>query len=116
MFESFRKSLEDLMDRATPPEERRAGLARMKDTLVHARMGLDDLREGVTQTRQRLAVEERELQTMRRRRDAAQAISDAETVALSEKYEAIHTERADILRRKLDAFFFKQKTAYEILA
>ncbi|HEX9485238.1 MAG TPA: hypothetical protein VF929_11685 [Gemmatimonadaceae bacterium] len=103
MFESFRKSLEDLMDRATPPEERRAGLARMKDTLVHARMGLDDLREGVTQTRQRLAVEERELQTMRRRRDAAQAISDAETVALSEKYEGIHTERADILRRKLDA-------------
>ncbi len=103
MFESFRQNLQDLMDRATPPEERRAGLARMKDTLVHARMGLEDLQGGVTQTQQRLAIEEREVATMLRRREAATAINDAETVALSEKYEAQHRERADVLRRKLEA-------------
>jgi hypothetical protein len=103
MFDSFRQTLEDLMDRATPPEERRAGLARMKQTLVQARMGLDDLRGGVTLTRQRLAVEERELETMRRRKAAASGINDAETLSLAEKYEAIHAERADILRRKLEA-------------
>ena len=45
------------MDRATPPEERRAGLARMKQTLVTARRGLDDLRAGVALTRQRLEKE-----------------------------------------------------------
>ena len=103
MFDSFRQSLEDLMDRATPPEERRAVLNRMKQTLVQARMGLDDLRGGVGATRQRLEVETRELETMRRRKAAASAISDAETVALSEKYEVVHAERADVLRRKLEA-------------
>ena len=103
MFDSFKQTLEDLMDRATPPEERRAGLARMKDTLVHARMGLEDLRAAVAQTRQKLAVQEKEVETMRRRKDAAAAINDTETVALAEKYNAIHSERVDVLRRKLEA-------------
>jgi hypothetical protein len=103
MFESFRQSLRDLMDRATPPEERRAGLARMKQTLVTARMGLDDLRAGVAKTRQRLEAEQRELETVRRRKGYAAGINDTETVALAEKYEAHHAERADVLARKLDA-------------
>jgi hypothetical protein len=103
MFESFRQSLIDLMDRATPPEERRAGLARMKQTLIQARMGLDELRGGPVQTKQRLDVETRELETMRRRKTAAEAINDTETVALAAKYEAHHTERAEVLRRKLEA-------------
>ena len=103
MFDSFRQSLNDLMDRATPPEERRAVLTRMRQTLVQARMGLDDLRGGVAITRQRLDAEGKELETMRRRKAAATAINDAETIALSEKYEAMHAERADVLRRKLDA-------------
>jgi hypothetical protein len=103
MFESFRQSLQDLMDRSTPPEERRAGLARMKDTLVHAKMGLEDLRGGVTLSRQRLAEEERQVETMRRRREAASVIKDSETLALAEKYEAHHAERAEVVRRKLEA-------------
>jgi hypothetical protein len=103
MFESFRQSLRDLMDRATPPEERRAGLARMKQTLVTARMGLDDLRGGVEKTRQRLDAERRELETMRRRKGYAAGINDAETLALAEKYEAHHAERVAVLERKLDA-------------
>jgi hypothetical protein len=103
MFDSFRQSLRELMDRATPPEERRAGLARMKQTLVTARMGLDDLRSGLAVTRQRLAKEQQELETMRRRKTLAAGIDDAETVALAEKYETHHAERAEILQRKLDA-------------
>lgn len=103
MFESFRQSLNDILDRATPPEERRAVLSRMKQTLVQARMGLDDLRGGVASTRQRLDIETRELETMRRRKAAAAAINDAETVALSDKYETLHAERADVLRKKLEA-------------
>jgi hypothetical protein len=103
MFDSFRQTLRDLMDRATPPEERRAGLARMKQTLVTARLGLDDLRGGVAITRQRLEVERRELETMRRRKGLAAGIKDAETVALAEKYEAHHAERLAVLTRKLEA-------------
>ena len=103
MFESFRQTLRDLMDRATPPEERRAGLARMKQTLVTARMGLDDLRGGVAVTRQRLDGERRELETMRRRKGLAAGINDAETAALAEKYETLHAERVAVLTRKLEA-------------
>jgi hypothetical protein len=103
MFEQFRQSLRDLMDRSTPPEERRAGLAQMKQTLVHARMGLDDLRGGLEQTRQRLAAEQRELDTVKRRKGLAAGINDQETVALAEKYEALHAERTAILMRKLAA-------------
>jgi hypothetical protein len=103
MFESFRQSLRDLMDRSTTPESRRAGLAQMKQTLVQARMGLDDLRGGIEQTRQRLAAEERELETVRRRKGLAAGINDQETVMLAEKYEVLHTERTDVLTRKLAA-------------
>jgi hypothetical protein len=103
MFDSFRQSLRDLMDRSTPPEERRAGLARMKQTLVQARMGLDDLRGGVAQTRQRLATEQAELETVRRRKGLAAGINDAETVALAEKYELLHGERTEVLTQKLAA-------------
>jgi hypothetical protein len=103
MFESFRQALRDLMDRATPPEERRAGLARMKQTLVTARLGLDDLRGGIALTRQRLQVELREHETMRRRKGLAAGINDAETLSLAEKYEAHHAERAAVLTRKLEA-------------
>src|SRR6476660_4101939 len=103
MFDSFKQSLRDLMDRATPPEERRAGLARMKQTLVTARMGLEELRSGLALTRERLAAEQRQVETMRRRKGLAAGIADAETVALAEKYEAHHAERVAVLQRKLDA-------------
>jgi hypothetical protein len=103
MFDSFRQTLRDLMDRATPPEERRAGLARMKQTLVTARLGLDDLRAGVATTKQRLAVEQRELETMRRRKGLAAGINDAETLKLAEKYETHHAERVAVYVRKLEA-------------
>jgi hypothetical protein len=103
MFDSFRQTLRDLMDRATPPEERRAGLARMKQTLVTARLGLDDLRAGLATTRKRLETEQRELETVRRRRGLAAGISDAETVALAEKYENHHAERVEVYGRKLAA-------------
>jgi hypothetical protein len=103
MFEQFRQSLRDQMDRSTPPEDRRAGLAQMKQTLVQARMGLDDLRSGIAQTRQRLDAEQRELETVRRRKGLAAGINDTETVALAEKYEELHAERTGVLERKLSA-------------
>jgi len=101
MFDNFRESMRDLMDRSTTPEARRAGLAQMKQTLIQVRMGLDDLRGGITQTKQRLAAEQRELETVRRRKGLAAGINDLETVQLAEKYEVLHAERTDVLTRKL---------------
>jgi DNA repair exonuclease SbcCD nuclease subunit len=102
-FEGFRRSFDELLSRATRPEERRAIASRMKDTLVQARLGLDDLRDGLAKARQRLANEERELETVRRRKQLAEGIKDRETTELAAKYEQMHAERAEVLRRKVAA-------------
>lgn len=103
MFESLRKSLNDLLDRATPPEERRAVASRMRETLVQARMGLGDLREGLEKSRLRLEAERRELETVRRRRTLAEGIADQETAGIAARYESLHAERVDVLSRKVEA-------------
>lgn len=101
MFDAFRRSLENLVNGATSPEARREALSHMKDTLVKARLGVDDLRRGVAETRARLAVEQRELETVRRRRALAEGIGDRETVGVAERFERHHAERVDALERKL---------------
>jgi hypothetical protein len=103
VFDSFRNSFDELLARATKPEERRTIAARMKDTLVQARMGLDDMRDGLKKAQQRLAQEEKELETVRRRKQLAEGISDAETVGIATKYEEMHVERIEVLRRKVEA-------------
>ncbi len=103
VFDSFRKSLEDLMNRATPPEERRTIVARMRDTLVQAKASLNDLRDGLSKTRRQLELEERELATVRRRKDLANGIGDRETVEIATRYEETHAKRVEIVRQKLTA-------------
>ncbi|HXT14628.1 MAG TPA: hypothetical protein VN706_03310 [Gemmatimonadaceae bacterium] len=103
VFDGFRQSFDDLLARATKPEERRAIASRMKDTLVQARVGLGEMRDGLEKTRQRLAAEERELETVRRRKQLAEGINDRETVEIATNYEKMHTERADVLRQKVSA-------------
>ncbi len=102
-FDSFRRSFDELLSRATRPEDRRAIASRMKDTLVQARVGLDDLRDGLAKARQRLANEERDLETVRRRKQLAEGIADRETAELAAKYEQMHTQRVEVLRRKVEA-------------
>lgn len=103
MFENFRQALQDVLRRGTPPEERRALLSSMKQTLALARVGADDLRAAVEKTRARLAAEQRELDTVARRRKLAEGIGDAETVRVAERFERQHAERVEVLVRKLEA-------------
>ena len=102
MFESLRKSLDDLLSRSTPPEERRQIVSRMRETLVQARVGLQDLRDGLAQSKRRLEQERRELDTVQRRKRLAEQINDAETVRLAGQYEQMHAERVAVLERKLE--------------
>jgi len=103
MFDDVREAFRDLL-RRTPPsgDARRSIVAQMRETLVQARMGLDDLRKGVEETQTRLKRERAELETVRRRKQLAAGIKDAETVALAERYEKQHTERVALLERKLE--------------
>lgn len=103
VFDGFRRSFDELLSRATRPEERRVVAARMKDTLVQARVGLGELREALEKARQRLTAEEQELVTVRRRKQLAEGINDAETVAIAAKYEEMHTQRVEVVRQKVAA-------------
>jgi chromosome segregation ATPase len=103
VFESLRKSLDDLLSRSTPPEERRQIVSRMRDTLVQAKVGLQDLRDALAQSKQRLEQERRELDTVQRRKRLAEQINDAETVRLATQYEQMHGERVAVLGRKIEA-------------
>ena len=101
MFDNFRQALNALLSRGTPPEERRALLGHMRETLVRAKAGVHDLRDGVEQARSRLAQERRELDTVRRRKRMAADVNDAQTVSVAERFEAHHAERVLVLEQKV---------------
>ena len=103
MFESIREALRDLWHGSRTPEERRAALAQMRETLVRARVGVEDLQAARSTTRVRLAEERRELDTVRRRKEMAERIGDAETVEVAARFERQHAERVGVLERKLEA-------------
>ncbi len=100
MFEQIRDTLNGLTDRLAPDERRRVTSA-MRDALVHAKLGIRELKEGVQATESRLATERAALETVRRRQGQAAQIADAETVAIAERFAAQHTERIAVLEAKL---------------
>ena len=103
VFDSLRHSFDELLSRAAKPEERRTVASRMKDTLVQATVGLNDMRDSLAKAKERLGKEERELETVRRRKQLAEGIGDRETVDIAAKYEQMHAERVEVLRQKLTA-------------
>lgn len=103
VFEELKDSLRELISSRLSPDDRRAAVHGMRDAIVRAKLGLDDLRGGVGQTRSRLTLESGELATVERRRQLAEQIQDAETVAVAVRFAAHHAERIDVLRRKLEA-------------
>jgi hypothetical protein len=103
VFEELRRSLDELLQRATKPEDRRSVLARMKSTVVQAQIGVDDLRNALEFAQKKLAVEHNELSTVRRRKELATGINDAETMTVAEKFEKQHAERVAVLESKVAA-------------
>lgn len=103
MFESLRATISDLLGNRVAPADRRAVITEMKRALTLAKLGVEDLREGVEVTRRRLTTEKESLVTASRRRGLAEGISDAETAGLAAQYEAQHAERIAVLEKKLDA-------------
>ena len=103
MFESLKSTIQDLLHGKVAPADRRAAIYSMKSALVSAKLGVEDLREGVEITRRKLKQESEQLETVRRRKTLAEGINDAETIALAVKYEAQHGEHVNVLQRKLDA-------------
>jgi hypothetical protein len=103
VFESLKSTIDDLLGGRVHPGDRRAVINDMKQALVHAKLGVDDLEQGVSLTRKKLETERAGLETVTRRKGLAAGISDAETVAIAEKFEKQHSERIAVLERKLEA-------------
>ena len=103
VFDEVRHAFRELLHGNVPPEGRRELIAVMKDTLVRARLAMDDLRDGVEATRKRVDRERSELETIRRRRGLAQGVGDEETVRVAERFESQHAERLAVLEQKLAA-------------
>lgn len=103
MFENLKAAINDLLHGNVAPADRREAIADMKRALVSAKMGIADLQEGVEVTRRRLETERAQLATVQRRKALAEAVPDADTVTLAEKFEQQHAERIAVLERKLEA-------------
>ena len=103
MFEHLRRSWQSLLDGSLPPDERREVVSAMKETLVQARVGVSAMRDGLAEVRARLDKERVELATCTRRKQLAQQINDAETVAVAARFELHHQERCTMLERKFAA-------------
>ncbi|MEP7381906.1 MAG: hypothetical protein ABI910_09485 [Gemmatimonadota bacterium] len=103
MFEDIRQAFESLLNGEVPASERRGMLSEMRDTLVRARLAVDDLRMTIAATQQRLAAEREELATIARRRTLAEGIGDAETVSVAARFESHQGERVSVLEKKLEA-------------
>jgi hypothetical protein len=103
VFESLKTTIADLLGGRVHPADRRAVINDMKQALVSAKLGVEDLEQGVEVTRRKLAAERQGLETVSRRKGLAAGISDAETVAIAEKFESQHVERIAVLERKLEA-------------
>ncbi|WP_411281769.1 hypothetical protein [Gemmatimonas sp.] len=99
MFEPLRDALRGFSTRLDPAERRTAAQA-MRDALVHAKLGLNDLRASLATTHTRLASERAELDTVRRRQGLAAEINDQETVAIAERFAVQHQERVAMLETK----------------
>ena len=79
--------MRDLLDAHPGHGDVGPSLAQMRETLVQARVGLADMRQGIEGTRLSLTAKQREIETVRRRKAQAAAIGDAETVGVAERYE-----------------------------
>lgn len=99
MFEPLRDALRGFSARLGP-DERRTMTHAMRDALVHAKLGLNDLRAALATTNARVAKERTELETVRRRQGFAAEANDQETVAIAEKFALQHQERLMMLETK----------------
>lgn len=102
MFDDVKQAFHELLHGNVTGSDRRDLLQEMRATLVQAKMAVDDLREGVAATERRLGRERQELETVQRRRQLAEGINDAETVAIAQRFEAQHLEKVVLLEKKLE--------------
>jgi multidrug resistance efflux pump len=101
VFESLRARLERFLAERTPPADPRERVQMLHAALLDAKVGLGTMRDALAASERELARERQHLDDAERRGRLAAEISDAETVAVAERFAARHRERIDVLERKI---------------
>jgi hypothetical protein len=99
VFDSLRARLDRLF--AEQGANPRARTLALREALVEAKLGLEQMRESLGATERELAGERKQLDDAERRGRLAAQVSDAETVAVAERFAGRHRERVAVLKRKL---------------
>lgn len=99
MFEPLRDAFRGLSARLDPDERRQITHA-MREALVHAKLGVADLRAALATTDAKLTAERTELDTVLRRQGLAVQVNDQETVFIAERFARQHQERVSMLEAK----------------
>lgn len=101
MFNRLRDALERALAAATPPPDLGEIAAQMREAVIEQKAGVRQMQEALARDESLLAVLQDELATAERRRGQADAIGDAETVTVADKYIAKHRERVVVIERKV---------------
>jgi hypothetical protein len=110
MFEDWKKAWEqavsnfqrELHEADQPGDIPGHRAASMRRDLADAHRALDRLQGDLISSREELAREEAEIATCERRAAMAERIGDAETARIAGEFARKHTDRAAILRRKVE--------------
>lgn len=95
--ENFQRELGDDDSPSGSPQ-----IGSMRSDLGKAKAALQGLAEDLVETRKEVAAEEEAERTCIRRKELAERIGDQETVRLAEEWAQRHSQRADLLRRKVE--------------
>ncbi|HJR17529.1 MAG TPA: hypothetical protein VJ808_11800 [Gemmatimonadales bacterium] len=100
MFESVKARLEKLF-RDHSRSDPRAYMAGLREALLEAKTGVSTMQSALAATERELTGERRQLADAERRGRLAAEVSDAETIAVAERFAVRHRERIAVLERKL---------------
>jgi hypothetical protein len=103
VFDRLRDALRAALQAATPPGDLRELTRQMREAVVDAKVGVQEMREALKRTDMELGAERQRLSDAERRGRLAAEIQDHETVQIAERFAERHRERVAVLERKLTA-------------
>jgi len=101
VFESLRARLDRFLAERTPPADAREQQQALHGALLDAKVGLATMRDALEAAERSLASERQQLADAERRGRLAADIGDQETTEVAGRFTARHTERVQLLERKV---------------
>jgi hypothetical protein len=101
VFENLRDRLDRFLAERTPPPDAREQQQALHAALVEAKVGLSTMRDALAAAERALTQERQQLADAERRGRMAAEIGDQETADVADRFTARHSERVQLLERKV---------------